>query len=428
MRNARRRGVIFVTTLGIMVVLGALLLVFAQSMRTEAIASANRLASSQADAVEQGAEQWVLANVEEYTTDAVSITQLPAEAIPVGDGYFWILRPNQQSNSEYDFGIDDEAGKLNLNATWMTNLAGPNNPLALLPGMTQDIADAMLDWRNPAGEGSMDGAESDYYGTLPEPYQCKNAAYETVEEVLLVKGVTTSLLYGQDVNRNGVIDPGEQNNSGAFPITLTGGQDTSRGIINFLTVYSTTAAATGVPAQVGQVNVNTASEQVLMCLPGLTQTDADNIIAARPSTTGTTSTSNTDLSWVASAIGQQKYQTLVGTPTGGPGRGRGAPGRGATPGRGGVTVGAAQSLITGSSSQYSADILAVSGNGRSYKRVFIVVDVTQTPAKIVYRKDLTSLGWPLTSEVRNSLRSGQGVPADFGGDGTVGNTTPSAGR
>ncbi len=65
-----------------------------------------------------------------------------------------------------------------------------------------------------------------------------------------------------------------------------------------------------------------------------------------------------------------------------------------------------RAYITGTSFQYSADIVAVSGDGRSFKRVRIVVDARTQPAKIVYRKDLTDLGWPLPPDVRTELRPG----------------------
>jgi hypothetical protein len=42
------------------------------------------------------------------------------------------------------------------------------------------------------------------------------------------------------------------------------------------------------------------------------------------------------------------------------------------------------------------------------------VNVTAAPAKIVYRKDLTSLGWPLTADIRQDLRSGKGLPIQTG--------------
>src|SRR5579871_4481001 len=63
-----RRGAIFVVALATTVVLSALLVVYAHEISTESIASANRLAIAQADGVEQGAEQWVLAQIEANTT------------------------------------------------------------------------------------------------------------------------------------------------------------------------------------------------------------------------------------------------------------------------------------------------------------------------------------------------------------------------
>src|SRR3954470_11759264 len=106
---------IFVTALGVVVILTGLVLVFAQSMRTEAIASANRLCAAEADAIEQGAEQWVLAQVDANPGDALTITQIPAEEMQVGKGYFWLLRPVPDNDRQYDFGIIDESSKVNLN-------------------------------------------------------------------------------------------------------------------------------------------------------------------------------------------------------------------------------------------------------------------------------------------------------------------------
>jgi len=73
--------------------------------------------------------------------------------------------------------------------------------------------------------------------------------------------------------------------------------------------------------------------------------------------------------------------------------------------------------ITNRSFVYSADIVAVSGDGRAFKRVRIVVDATQSPPKIVYRKDLTSMGWPLPESVRTSLRQGKGPGSSLTGNG-----------
>jgi type II secretory pathway component PulK len=363
-RSQRRQGAILVIALGIIMILSGLILVFARNMRTEALASANQLSYIQADAVEQGAEQWVLAQTEEYGSDAVTLTELPTEGIQVGSGYFWIIRPNATSNQQYDFGLVDESGKLNLNSATV-------DELTMLPGMTSDVAQAIFDWRSPTG-----GGESSYYGSLAEPYESKDASYDTVEELNLVEGVTPQLLFGEDLLRNGMIDPSEETSGvGGAAAMLNTGEDTSRGIINDVTVYSVQSVRGR--TMHGLINVYTAPEAVLMCLPGLTQSDADQIINAR-----TSQASARTPSWVANVIGQNKYTTIAAS-------------------------------LTGVSYQYSADIVAVSGDGRSYKRVRIVVDDRQTPAKIVYRQDLTGLGWPLPNEIRTAMRAGQPPPADY---------------
>ncbi len=95
-RAPARRGVIFIIALAIIVILTALLLVYAQEMRTESQAAANHCRPAQADAVETGAEQWVLAQVETYTTPLsgntidsnvgfgnTDVTTIPAAGLPV---------------------------------------------------------------------------------------------------------------------------------------------------------------------------------------------------------------------------------------------------------------------------------------------------------------------------------------------------------
>jgi hypothetical protein len=83
-----------------------------------------------------------------------------------------------------------------------------------LPGMTEDVADAILDYIDEDEETRPYGAESDYYTALATPYSVANGPLKSVEELLLVRGVTPSLLFGADINRNGVIDPDEQQRFG----------------------------------------------------------------------------------------------------------------------------------------------------------------------------------------------------------------------
>ncbi|MCH5374078.1 MAG: type II secretion system protein GspK, partial [Planctomycetes bacterium] len=78
--------------------------------------------------------------------------------------------------------------------------------LMALPGMTVEIADAILDWLDEDDEPREFGAELEYYSSLSPAYAPKNGPLETVEELLLVRGVTPQLLFGADVNRNGMVD------------------------------------------------------------------------------------------------------------------------------------------------------------------------------------------------------------------------------
>jgi len=57
---------------------------------------------------------------------------------------------------------------------------------------------SILDWRDPDDLYRMNGAEPDYYQSLKEPYRCKNGNLDSIEELLLVRGVTPELFYGRN--------------------------------------------------------------------------------------------------------------------------------------------------------------------------------------------------------------------------------------
>jgi hypothetical protein len=256
--------------------------------------------------------------------------------------------------------------------------------LLRLPGMTDDLAAAIMDWRDPDSDISNFGAENEYYLSLPQPYYCKNADFEAVEELLLVRGAVAELVYGQNYMTQGMLGGNQASQSAMF----NSDPALARGLYDLLTVYSiepntgtgTTTGAGGAGGGTttqprrGLINVNTAPRDVLFCLPGLEDSDVNNILSARNSASMTPG----DISWLANAT--PKAGTLA-------------------------------QYVTGSSYQYSAYILAVSANGRAFKHVRVVIDARTSPAKIVYRKDLTDQGWPMDQETLRSLRAGQGLAA-----------------
>lgn len=127
------------------------------------------------------------------------------------------------------YGVTDETGKLNINAFFALDPSGKvlHDALMKLPNMTDEIAWSIVDWIDPDEEPNAGGAESEYYLTRQPAYQCKNGPLESIEELLLVKGITPTLLFGNDRNRNGKLDPGEDDGTGFSP-----------GWAAYLTVYS----------------------------------------------------------------------------------------------------------------------------------------------------------------------------------------------
>lgn len=69
------------------------------------------------------------------------------------------------------------------------------------PEEVENIVDAIKDWiDNPDNDDvtGWGGAEDSYYQSLERPYPCKNAPFEFLEELLLVRGITRELFYGSD--------------------------------------------------------------------------------------------------------------------------------------------------------------------------------------------------------------------------------------
>ena len=172
-----------------------------------------------------------------------------------GRGAFCIVaaRENDTGANPIRFGLIDESSKLNLNTLLSLNsaddeqedLAGGGDAdeeqqqemLMAIPSMTVDIADAILDWLDEDETPRLSGAENEYYGTLNPPYETKNGKLETLDELLRVRGVTSSMLYGEDVNRNGLLDANENDGEASLPYDTADGV-LDRGWSTYFTVVS----------------------------------------------------------------------------------------------------------------------------------------------------------------------------------------------
>lgn len=431
-RDTSVRGSILVIVLWVSLGLVAITLYFANSTSSELKASENRTAALAAEQAIEGAARYAAQVLLAYSTNGVppDPSMFQSQNVPVGEARFWFIgrdTNNMSSGRTVYFGLVDEAAKLNINKA-------SSNSLAMLPYMPLELVTGILEWRNPEG-----GMESQMYYAMQHPaYEMKAGPLETTEELRLIYGADKQLLVGEDLNRNGVLDPNETDldrDSRALP-----------GLLDFCTVYSrepitwsngmerinisnvnpqeweaaleeqfglSESRAREITAGLGQrpqfrsplefyrrsrmtleefaavapgirtgsstnyiegrININTASAEVLSTLPGMTLDLAETLVEYRRMS----SDRLTSIAWIVEALGENNSAVLEELQ--------------------------AEDCITTQSFQYTADIAAVGQNGRGYRRVRFVIDVSTGTPVVVYRQDLSHLGWALGREAREEL-------------------------
>jgi hypothetical protein len=171
-------GSLLIIVLWIAFGLVALTLYFAHAMSLELRAADNRIAAVEAGQAIEGAARY-LSNI--LTTVAYP-GYLPdpldygAEAVPVGNATFWLVGRDtndwELNLTTPAFGLVDEAAKINLNAPWLTA-----EMIEYLPGMTTEMAAAIMDWRDTNSDLSTSGAEDETYTRPNQPYKTKKAAF-----------------------------------------------------------------------------------------------------------------------------------------------------------------------------------------------------------------------------------------------------------
>jgi type II secretory pathway component PulK len=246
--RAPRRGVVLLLVLMILVVLTLSAYRYSELMTGEARTADSIARSVEAQALADSGISYAAALLSNTSTFSSVLNNAPwdnAEVfqgilvqphdVPKLRGRFSIVSPPGPDEAPsgslaFHYGVTDEGGKINLNSLMIIDPTGNvlHDMLMTLPNMTPDVADAIVDWLDADNNPRPYGAEDDYYMSLSPPYHCKNGPLDSLEELLLVRGVTPDLLFGDDRNRNGALDPGEDAGTGIF----------DRGWSAYLTIYS----------------------------------------------------------------------------------------------------------------------------------------------------------------------------------------------
>ncbi len=167
--------------------------------------------------------------------------------------------------------VVDESSKLNINTV-------TKQQLLVLPYMEEYIADAIIDWRDADDTPNAEGVEGGYYESLPVGYKIRNGPFKTIRELLLVKGVTEELFYGEDTNFNGMLDYNEKDGDESLP---NDDRDDvlDLGWIAYLTCYSYDR---NVDAEGNQkININQANERQLQNSLEISRAQAQWIVERR---------------------------------------------------------------------------------------------------------------------------------------------------
>ena len=432
-------GSVLIVVLWACLGLVAITLTFGHSMMMTYRGTDNDLAGRQADLAIEGAARYAETLLANATTTGLfpELTSYEREAVPVGDATFWFLgRPEQTgSGTTREYSLVDEASKLNLNTATPAMLK-------LLPGMTDDLASAIVEWRTPATSTSTGTSATASSSSSP----VKQGPFESIEELALVAGMTREILYGEDANLNGVLDANEDDNDKSLPADNGDGK-LDPGILEYVTVFSRESnkqsdgttnrinitniqqatqelttllndklgagraekilplVSNGPPITSvlefylrakgdnfseddfvkiayeltvvdpatkttieGLINVNTASEVVLGYVLGTD--NASKLVAARASRTAL----DANYAWITEPLGVTREILMTGL-----------------------------QMLTGKCSQATADVAAVGRHGRGYRRARFVIDASGTMPRIIYRRNLSGLGWALGSDVRQTF-------------------------
>ncbi len=318
------------------------------------------------------------------------------------------------------FGVTPEAGKLNLNAASESEITALLTPLLLelqVENASELIA-GLLDWLDEDQTPRPGGGENEYYNNLEPGYNAKNGPLDTLEEILLVKGWTAAMLYGEDTNRNGLLDANEDDGAGSFPYYDNADGILNHGIAPYVTVWSreprvttqsgTEGSRSGPQQPAGQeegleeggkterqqsmqpgpggpsgqptgskgrtqvveglVNINAAPLRVLMALDDMPEDVAQRIVALRSELDGETLT-EPDWPVKAGAMDEATYQNLA-------------------------------DRITTRALQFHVEIVGYGDHTKLARRYEWIIEMRGSLAQVLYHRDLTALGfaWPVDDD------------------------------
>jgi DNA uptake protein ComE-like DNA-binding protein len=201
LRRTKRAGGVFVISIAVLAGLVSILALAAASQRAATATQIKRMEARTARILAEAGLQRALTELQDQPVSPTTVNddwallgQIGGEAFELGRGTFRVQ-------------IVDAAGKVNLNSA-------TQGQLELLPLTTEQV-DAILDWREESRQPRPGGAKDEYYNQLFNAYNTRLGTFQSVNELLLVKNFTARDLYTVredivDTNRPVRTSTGEQ--------------------------------------------------------------------------------------------------------------------------------------------------------------------------------------------------------------------------
>jgi type II secretory pathway component PulK len=230
----RNRGFVLIAVLVVVALLAMMAVTQMLITRSEMATASATLSGQQAKAAAYSGIVRAMALLQQSAADPATWYDNPQvfqDQCIAGSGadgwYFSVYSPNLGDSRQVRFGLEDENGKFNVNTFFSLPGAGatatrpPANPPTItldtfLPDHP-DLRDCLLEFIDPQKRPQPLGVGQEYYDSLSVPYRMKNGPLSSIDELLLVKGFTGQMVYGNDANRNGTLEPNENDGDASFP-------------------------------------------------------------------------------------------------------------------------------------------------------------------------------------------------------------------
>lgn len=470
--STRRRGAAFIVAMLVVTLLAGVVLIFARGMNSSAGASRVEVSQTQAAWIARGALEAIRGELAEKIElgEVPRLDVVGVQAEPMGDGLYWVIGRNLETGEsgvgaeEVAFGLVGEAGKFNVNQLVIVlqpqsrpRFGALNQFVEHMPNVTTEMVTS-LNAENERISQAVNGLENDsgesQEGTQDLDMLEATYSIHTVDQLALLAGFSLASLDGEDLNRNGVLDPNEDDGDASPPLDNADGR-LDFGLREYLTVHSVerltgdngeprinlnqggqglgpmleeiaspdrydelvaaipparpfsnlpdffvrsqiteeefalihdriTVEPTEYQRVAGMIDVYQASAEVIDAIPSVNIEPGDGarIVAARPVLDPGEEPG--DFAWLAQVLSREKIESVG-------------------------------NIFTHRSLQFSADVVAVSADGKGFCRLRYVLDCepvvigdAELP-QVVYVQDLTALGWPLDPAILADLRQGMSI-------------------